>query len=186
MCSAGFVGARQASCRPQYPTMRQRALVLRHSLVATNVPPVCHHRAPARHAQATVASLEAALTNLVGDITLAAGAVAYAGPFVPSYRAALQSDWRAALAAAGVPHSRGASVAGALGDPVRLRAWAGAGLPSDAVSVENAIIISKARRWPLMIDPQVPRGRWARDYGRSPQHAMRGAAAPPGVCCPGL
>ncbi len=38
---------------------------------------------------------------------------------------------------------------------LQVRAWTIAGLPSDTVSVENAIIISKARRWPLMIDPQV-------------------------------
>jgi hypothetical protein len=36
-----------------------------------------------------------------------------------------------------------------------MRAWAAAGLPGDDVSMENAIIVTKARRWPLMIDPQV-------------------------------
>lgn len=38
---------------------------------------------------------------------------------------------------------------------MQVRAWAIAGLPTDTISVENAIIISKARRWPLMVDPQV-------------------------------
>jgi hypothetical protein len=38
---------------------------------------------------------------------------------------------------------------------VQVRAWTIGGLPTDTVSVENAIIISKARRWPLMVDPQV-------------------------------
>lgn len=36
----------------------------------------------------------------------------------------------------------------------QVRAWTIAGLPTDNVSVENGIIVSKARRWPLMIDPQ--------------------------------
>lgn len=40
-----------------------------------------------------------------------------------------------------------------LGDPVSLQIWNVAGLPSDPVSTENGIIIEKARRWPLMIDP---------------------------------
>jgi dynein heavy chain len=40
-----------------------------------------------------------------------------------------------------------------------VRAWTIAGLPTDTVSVENAIIISKSRRWPLMIDPQVRGGQ---------------------------
>ena len=38
---------------------------------------------------------------------------------------------------------------------LQIRAWSICGLPTDSVSVENAIIVSKARRWPLMIDPQV-------------------------------
>jgi len=92
---------------------------------------------------------------MVGDITLAAGAIAYSGPFVPSYRAALHAEWSAALDAARVPRGASASLVGTLADPVRVRAWTLAGLPTDSVSVENAIIVSKARRWPLMIDPQV-------------------------------
>ncbi len=40
--------------------------------------------------------------------------------------------------------------------PVKMWAWNIAGLPSDSLSEDNGIIVSKARRWPLMIDPQVP------------------------------
>ena len=40
-------------------------------------------------------------------------------------------------------------------DPQKAREWGLAGLPSDDTSLENGIIVSKARRWPLMIDPQV-------------------------------
>ncbi|GBF98747.1 dynein heavy chain axonemal [Raphidocelis subcapitata] len=116
--------------------------------------------------QATVLKLQSDLSNLVGDITLSAGAIAYAGPFVPSYRAALNAEWAAALAAAGVPHSRGAGLSSTLADPVKVRTWAIAGLPTDAVSVENAIVISKARRWPLMIDPQGQANRWVRAMER--------------------
>ena len=28
------------------------------------------------------------------------------------------------------------------------------GLPNDSVSVDNAIMVTNGRRWPLMIDPQ--------------------------------
>jgi dynein heavy chain len=42
----------------------------------------------------------------------------------------------------------------------QVRAWTIAGLPTDTVSVENAIIISKARRWPLMVDPQGQANKW--------------------------
>jgi hypothetical protein len=42
-----------------------------------------------------------------------------------------------------------------LGEPVTIRSWLLDGLPNDSLSIDNAIIISKTRRWPLMIDPQV-------------------------------
>jgi dynein heavy chain len=37
-----------------------------------------------------------------------------------------------------------------------IRDWQIAGLPVDSFSTDNGIIVSNARRWPLMIDPQVP------------------------------
>jgi dynein heavy chain, axonemal len=54
-----------------------------------------------------------------------------------------------------VPHTPNTSLVKTLQDPVQIRAWTIAGLPTDNLSIENGIIVSKARRWPLMIDPQV-------------------------------
>jgi len=54
----------------------------------------------------------------------------------------------------GIPCSDDFSLNATLGDPVKIRSWNIAGLPTDAFSVDNGIIISNARRWPLMIDPQ--------------------------------
>ena len=65
--------------------------------------------------------LESDLSNLVGDIALCAGAIAYSGPFVPSYRAALLAEWGAALDRAGVQHSKGAGLVSTLADPVKVR-----------------------------------------------------------------
>jgi dynein heavy chain len=55
-----------------------------------------------------------------------------------------------------VPHTKDTNLQLCLKDPVKMRAWNIAGLPSDSLSEDNGIIVSKARRWPLMIDPQVP------------------------------
>lgn len=43
-----------------------------------------------------------------------------------------------------------------LTEPVTVRQWGIKGLPLDGVSIENAVIQTRARRWCLMIDPQVP------------------------------
>lgn len=38
--------------------------------------------------------------------------------------------------------------------------WNACGLPRDDVSTENAILVTKAGRWSLMIDPQEQANRW--------------------------
>jgi dynein heavy chain len=41
-----------------------------------------------------------------------------------------------------------------LADPFEIRQWNSDGLPKDQLSTENAILVTRGRRWPLMIDPQ--------------------------------
>lgn len=100
-------------------------------------------------------NLTAQLESVVGDVVVASGAIAYLGPFTPNYRSRLQEEWLARLKELSVPHTAGADLKGVLQDPVLVRMWNIAGLPSDDASIENGIIVSKARRWPLFIDPQV-------------------------------
>lgn len=37
-----------------------------------------------------------------------------------------------------------------------MRGWLRDGLPPDAFSIDNAIIVTHTQHWPLFIDPQVP------------------------------
>lgn len=52
------------------------------------------------------------------------------------------------------------SILKTLGDPLTLRDWERYGLPSDAVSQENSIYVTKGYRWPLLIDPQLQANNW--------------------------
>ena len=45
------------------------------------------------------------LENVVGDIIVAAGSIAYSGPFTPAFRQSLQQEWTAVLQQASVPHT---------------------------------------------------------------------------------
>jgi dynein heavy chain len=53
-----------------------------------------------------------------------------------------------------------------LGDAVQIRNWNIQGLPSDAFSIENAIITMKTQRWPLYVDPQGQANKWVRNMGK--------------------
>lgn len=59
-----------------------------------------------------------------------------------------------------IPFSGDFSIEGTLGDPVTIREWNIQGLPADALSIENGIICTSAKRWPLLIDPQSQANKW--------------------------
>ena len=53
-----------------------------------------------------------------------------------------------------IPISSALSIVSVLADTFEIRQWNTDGLPRDQVSTENAILVTRGRRWPLMIDPQ--------------------------------
>jgi dynein heavy chain len=57
-------------------------------------------------------------------------------------------------------HTEGVNINVTLAEPVRVRQWNIWGLPTDEVSTENGVVIDKARRWPLCIDPQTQANRF--------------------------
>lgn len=66
----------------------------------------------------------------------------------------MKKSWNQLCKQLAIPCSEEFSLIDVLGDPVSIRDWNIAGLPVDSFSVENGIIVTQARRWPLMIDPQ--------------------------------
>lgn len=78
-----------------------------------------------------------------------------AGAFTGSYRERATSLWTQECQSHDIPCSSEFRMAAVLGEAVQIREWVIQGLPNDSFSIDNAIIVSKARRWPLLIDPQV-------------------------------
>ena len=64
------------------------------------------------------------------------------------------NGWLAEMDKVRMPHSKVCSLVKILADPVTVRQWNIDGLPADNFSVENGIIMSSTKRWPLMVDPQ--------------------------------
>ncbi|KAJ3193186.1 Dynein heavy chain 7, axonemal [Irineochytrium annulatum] len=113
------------------------------------------------------ADLEEKLVALTGDVLVSSGVVAYLGAFTKLYRDECLGDWTALCQAKGIPCSEQIKLASVLGDPVKIRAWILAGLPNDTFSIDNAIMISNSRRWPLMIDPQGQANRWVKNMEKA-------------------
>ncbi|KAJ1187209.1 hypothetical protein NDU88_003988 [Pleurodeles waltl] len=105
--------------------------------------------------------------NLTGDILISSGIVAYLGAFTSSYRQTQIKEWAEDLKDRDIPCSDDFSLSVTLGDPVKIRAWNIAGLPSDSFSIDNGIIITNARRWPLMIDPQGQANKWVKNMEKA-------------------
>jgi len=114
----------------------------------------------------TVATLNVAYTNLVGDSLVSSACIAYLGAFTPDFRKDLVDSLQEEMVRLTLPHTPGATLISVLADPIQVRAWNIAGLPTDNHSVENGIIMSRARRWPLMIDPQGQANRYVKNMGK--------------------
>lgn len=86
--------------------------------------------------------------------------IAYLGAFTSTFRSDLTDLWVKICEERAIPNSGEFSLERVLGDPVQIRNWGLFGLPNDSFSIENAIINSKTRRWPLFIDPQGQANKW--------------------------
>ena len=109
------------------------------------------------------AQLEKDLSNLIGNMLLAAGCIAYLGPFTAQFRADLTRSWITTCAGLAIPVDPKFDLLRLLSDPTVVREWNIQGLPTDAFSTENGLFAVMGRRWPLMIDPQGQANRWTRN-----------------------
>ncbi|RNF11625.1 dynein, axonemal, heavy polypeptide 1 [Trypanosoma rangeli] len=102
-----------------------------------------------------------------GDMLVAAASIAYCGPLTGPYRRHLLDAWAGILARVGIKTSEHMDLVATTGDPVRIQEWQVCGLPKDSLSTENAIILTNARTWPLLIDPQGQANEWIRNWHRN-------------------
>ncbi|NXM04479.1 DYH7 protein, partial [Tyrannus savana] len=102
--------------------------------------------------------------NLTGDVLVSAGVIAYLGAFTAAFRQECTKDWSKLCQEKNIPCSEDFSLSQNLGDPIKIRAWNIAGLPTDAFSVDNGVIVDNSRRWPLMIDPQGQANKWVKNF----------------------
>ena len=106
-------------------------------------------------------------TNITGDVLIASGVVSYMGPFTAVFRDQEVAQWIEKCNDMKMPCSDIFSLVDTFGEPVKIRQWNIDGLPKDTFSIDNGIITSMARRWPLMIDPQEQANKWIKNMSKA-------------------
>ncbi|XP_009878765.1 PREDICTED: dynein heavy chain 8, axonemal [Charadrius vociferus] len=101
------------------------------------------------------------INRLVGDVLLCTGFLSYCGPFNQNFRKLLLKDlWEAEMRAHKIPFSENLNLISMLVDPPTISEWNLQGLPGDDLSIQNGIIVTKATRYPLLVDPQTQGKSW--------------------------
>ncbi|RHY13104.1 hypothetical protein DYB25_007654, partial [Aphanomyces astaci] len=107
---------------------------------------------------------ESQMETLVGDTLVSAGFLTYLGFLDHQQRQLLVQDWRDILHTMHIPSTPGLSFIEYLSPPSQRLAWTAADLPSDSLCVENAIILTRFHRFPLIIDPSGQAARFMVNY----------------------
>jgi len=115
----------------------------------------------------TVAKLKEEEKELVGNIFISAASTSYMGPFTMKYRQTLINNWQELCTKNKLVFSSDYSIIKTLGAPMEIKRWNLQGLPADHISVENGILATKTRRWPLMIDPEGQANKWIRNMEKA-------------------
>ncbi|OAG20310.1 hypothetical protein CC77DRAFT_1020822 [Alternaria alternata] len=98
-------------------------------------------------------SFDSQIDTIVGDVLVAAAFIAYAGYYDQQYRKALTEDWYDHLKHSGISFKPTNPFTEYLSTADDRLNWQHNGLPVDDLCTENAIILERFNRYPLIIDP---------------------------------
>lgn len=100
------------------------------------------------------------IKTILGDCLISSAGIAYLGPFPVRYRQNMLSQWMDMCWVVKIPVSPKYSFSNHLMSEEHYDIWYTQGLPKDRGSIENAVLIEKGCRWPLIIDPQQLANKW--------------------------
>ncbi|KAI9672025.1 MAG: Dynein heavy chain, cytoplasmic [Trizodia sp. TS-e1964] len=98
-------------------------------------------------------SFETQISTLVGDVLVAAAFLAYSGFYDQQFRKAMMEDWLHQLSLSGIDYKPHNPVTEYLSSADERLKWQENSLPVDDLCTENAIVLQRFNRYPLIIDP---------------------------------
>ena len=98
-------------------------------------------------------SFDSQIDTIIGDVLVAAAFIAYAGYYDQQYRKALTEDWYDHLRNSGISFKTPNPFTEYLSTADDRLTWQHNGLPVDDLCTENAIVLKRFNRYPLIIDP---------------------------------
>ncbi|KAF2719116.1 hypothetical protein K431DRAFT_286998 [Polychaeton citri CBS 116435] len=98
-------------------------------------------------------TFEVQMDTLIGDVFQAAAFLAYGGLYDQQYRRAMLEDWSSHLSASGVRFKAENALAEYLSTADERQQWHEHNLPVDELCTENAVMLKRYNRYPLIIDP---------------------------------
>jgi len=128
------------------------------------------------------AAFQTQIATVVGDCLLSAAFLAYIGYFDQSTRAQLVEQWQDRLRQQHVPTKDGLNLIEYLSTPSDRLEWQANTLPVDDLATENAIMIARYQRYPLLIDPSGQATAFLMKQVRLTQRQVMHAALLLGLC----
>ena len=103
--------------------------------------------------EASSRTFDAEMSTIVGDCLISAAFLAYGGFFDQHYREVMWSEWSSHLTEAGIKFKPELSFPEYLSTADDRLSWQSKALPADTLCTENAIMLKRFNRYPLIIDP---------------------------------
>lgn len=98
-------------------------------------------------------TFETEMSTIVGDVLLSAAFLAYGGFFDQHYREVMWQEWSNHLTDAGINFKNELAFTEYLSTADDRLSWQSKSLPADNLTTENAIMLKRFNRYPLIIDP---------------------------------
>ena len=117
-------------------------------------------------------SFETQISTLVGDVLIAAAFLAYSGLYDQMFRRSMTDDWLHQLHLSGIQYKTPNPINDYLSTADERLGWQENSLPVDDLCTENAIILKRFNRYPLIIDPS----------GRTTEFLQKRMQGPPPHC----